>query len=199
MNYLWILDTSLFDAVWYSFPALQGDLLYFSTMNPLIDRWELNYYAFDRLTGRQVWKYADYAVWPYRKPLDTRELFEQNMYLIDYLAPSLWKKLVIYTSGDSMVRALDKKTGALVWEQQFNSITTSAPTVAGDFVYFGIDSTGSGYFGDPPKVVCLSARTGRKMWEMETDGRLLSAPVIAQNWMIFGTDTNHFYVLEALF
>jgi outer membrane protein assembly factor BamB len=198
-SYLWLLDTALFDAVWYSFPAIEGDLLYFSTMNPFLDYWELKYYAFHRKTGQQVWSYADYAVWPYGQPLDTRLLFEQYMRLLDYLAPSLWQDLVIYTSGDSVVRALDRKTGQLTWEHQFDTITTSAPTVAGDYIYFGIDGTGGGYFKESPKVVCLSARTGRKMWEMDIDGRLLSAPVIAQNWMIFGTDTNHFYVLEALF
>ena len=198
-SYLFVLDTALFDAVWYSFPALEGDYLYFSTMDPYIEYWELDYYAFDRKTGREIWRYSDIAVWPYSGRYDTEELARQYMYLLDYLAPSLWKNLVIYTSGDSIVRALDKKSGNLIWEKQFDSITTSAPTVAGDYVYFGIDGTGGDYWGEPPKVICLSARTGKKMWEMDIDGRLLSAPVVAQNWMIFGTDTNHFYVLEALF
>jgi outer membrane protein assembly factor BamB len=197
-SYLWLLETDLFDAVWYSFPALDGDFLYFSTMDPYMDFWELDYYAFDRNTGRQIWRYSTLSVWPYFNNYNPQELFESYMRLLDYLAPSLWNNLVIYTSGDSKVRALDKKDGDLIWEREFDTITTSAPTVAGDFVYFGIDGRGE-MFGDPPKIVCLSARTGKLMWEMEIDGRLLSAPVIAQDWMIFGTDTNHFYVLEALF
>jgi len=198
-SYLWILDTALFDAVWYSFPAIEGDYLYFSTMDPYHTHWELDYYAFDRKTGKQIWKHSDFAAWPFRGVYDQQALFEQYMRLLDYLAPSLWNNLVIYTSGDSIVRALDKKTGKPVWEREFDTITTSAPTVAGNYVYFGIDGTGRTGFGEPPKIVCLSARTGKKMWEMDIDGRLLSAPVIAQDWMIFGTDTNHFYVLEALF
>ncbi len=198
-SYLWILDTALFDAVWYSFPAIEGDYLYFSTMDPYVDHWELDYYAFDRKTGKQIWKHSDFAVWPYRGMYDQQQLFEQYLRRLDNLAHSLWNNLVIYTSGDSIVRALDKKTGKPVWEREFNTITTSAPTVAGNYVYFGIDGTGPEGYGDPPKIVCLSARTGKKMWEMDIDGRLLSAPVIAQDWMIFGTDTNHFYVLEALF
>jgi hypothetical protein len=120
------------------------------------------------------------------------------MKLLDYLAPSMWKDLVIYTSGDSYVRALDKDTGDLVWEKDFSTYTTSAPTVAGDYLYFGI--AGENYpGGDQPKLICLSARNGKTMWELEIEGKVLSAPVIAQDWIIFGTDEYYFYVLESLF
>ena len=198
-SYLWVLDTVYLDAVWYSFPAIEGDTLYFSTMDPYADVWELDYYAYDRLTGELEWKYSDLSVWPYTQEIDTIDLYEKYMRLLDYLAPSLWRNLVIYTSGDAVVRALDRKSGRLVWEKQFETVTTSAPTVAGDYVYFGLDGSDNPYFPIPPKLICLSARTGKQMWEMDLRGRLLSAPVVAQDWMIFGTDANRFYVLEELF
>ncbi len=197
-QYLWVLDTVDLDAVWYSFPAIKGDTLYFSTADPYEDVWEFDYYAYDRKTGSLIWRYSDFSQWGNLWNVDLLELFEKNLRLLDYMAPSLWKNLVIYTSGDTVVRALDMETGEPVWTREFATYTTSAPTVAGDYVYFGLAEERT-VRGGGPKLVCLSAKNGKKMWELEIEGKILSAPVIAQNWIIFGTDQNYFYVLEALF
>ncbi len=197
-QYLWVLDTVYLDAVWYSFPALKDDMLFFSTADPYSNVWEFDYYAYDRRTGKLLWKFSDYSRWGPSPGMDLLDLFEKNLRLLDYMAPSIWNDVVIYTSGDSVVRALDTESGSLRWKKEFSGYTTSAPTVAGNYVYFGISADRTTR-GEGPKLICLSARNGRKMWEMEVDGNILSAPVIAQDWIIFGTDQNYFYVLEALF
>ena len=125
-------------------------------------------------------------------------MFDQNLDLLDYLAPSLWRDKVIYTSGDTVVRAFQKRTGRLAWKRHFRTPTTSAPTVAGDRVYFGIDRDRAPD-GMGPELVVLSARDGTILWRLEIEGALLSAPVIAGKWIIFGTDENQFYVLEELY
>jgi outer membrane protein assembly factor BamB len=196
-QYLWILETRELDAVWYSFPALKDDALFFSTSDPYADVWELDYYAYDRKTGELKWKYSDFSQFGYSLDTNLNELFDKNLRLLDYMAPSIWENLVIYTSGDSIVRALDTESGTLVWEKAFDSYTTSAPTVAGNYLYFGVSASKVGH-PKGPRLVCLSARNGKKMWEYEIQGKLLSAPVIAQDWIIFGTEKNYFYVLEAL-
>ena len=124
-------------------------------------------------------------------------MFMQNLKLLDYMAPSLWRNLVIYTSGDTVVRAFHAGSGTLAWSHEFNTPTSSAPTVAGNRVYLGL--RGDKLNGVKPRLVCLSARNGRLLWQMNVDGALLSAPVIAGRWMIFGTETNVFYVLEELY
>ena len=195
-NYLWVLDTELLDAVWYSFPALNDRYVYFSTADPYLDVWNLEYYCYERKTGTLVWKYSDYTDWAFTRNLDTTQLFNDNLKLLDYLAPSIAKNLVIYTSGDSVVRAFNAGTGNIAWQKKLDAQTTSAPTAAGKYIYFGIDAS---YEHEHPRLVCLSLAKGKKMWEMDLEGKILSAPVIAQNWIIFGTDEHYFYVLEELF
>jgi outer membrane protein assembly factor BamB len=191
-----VLDTSRFTATWYSFPALKGQRLYFSTVDIAgTGSWLLNYYAFDRMTGQELWSYTDFAAWASHPPADAEALFERNLKLLDYLAPALWRNLVIYTSGDAVVRAFDGRTGALAWTRDLGYPVSAAPAVAGNRVYFGM----AGDVSHPPRLVALSARNGRTLWEMETEGELLSAPLIAGKYMIFGTDEHVFYVLEEVF
>jgi outer membrane protein assembly factor BamB len=214
--YLWIVDTYRDNATWYSFPALRGKYLFYSTSGYLGDHWEFSYYAVDRETGRLIWEYRDFSLLGDRLAVTPYVQFRQNMELLDYLAPSLWRNLVIYTSGDTLVRAFNARRGKLDWTRGFEYPTASAPTVAGDRVYFGL--RGEEGLGDAepaagapaadstekdgprgPRFVCLSARDGRLLWEIETEGTILSAPVVAGKWIVFGTDKNFFYVLEEVF
>jgi outer membrane protein assembly factor BamB len=201
--YLWILDTSLFQAIWYSFPALKGNLLYFSTATYRGEYWDFNYYAFQRETGQMVWEYSDLSDWGEMFRVDSQRMFSENMKLLDYLAPAIWRNLVIYTSGDTVVRAFQAGNGNLAWTRSFDRPTSSAPTVAGNRLYFGIEGDEAYEAGIPggkkPLLVCLAAKNGRLLWEIELEGALLSAPVVAGRWMVFGTDRNFFYVLEEVY
>ncbi|MBN1835963.1 MAG: PQQ-binding-like beta-propeller repeat protein, partial [Spirochaetales bacterium] len=194
-SYLWILDTQLFGAIWYSFPALSGELLHFATATYNGPVWSFDYYAFDRRSGEVVWKYSDFSDWGPMGAVDSEGMFSANMKLLDYMAPAVWKNRVIYCSGDTVVRAFGARGGSLAWSRSFPVPTSSAPTVAGNRVYLGLQGRGM----EPPRLVCLSARNGRLLWEIELDGALLSAPVVAGRWIVFGTDRNFFYVLEELY
>jgi outer membrane protein assembly factor BamB len=198
-SYLWILNTAALRATWYSFPALKGDYLFFATCRDRGISWELNYYAYDRETGGVIWKYGENSYFGDRTSTSPETLFRKNLKLLDYMAPSLWKNLVVFTSGDSVVRAFHYRRGTPAWRRVFEYPTSSAPTVAGDRVYFGLRGDDNYPEGQQPRVVCLSVRNGRKLWEMEIEGALLSAPVISGKWIIFGTDKNMFYVLEELY
>jgi outer membrane protein assembly factor BamB len=195
-QYLWILDTELFQSIWYSFPALRGGSLFFSTADLAGNFWRLAYFAFRRRTGEMLWAYEDESQWG-RQPVDAEQLFARNLRLLDYMAPALWRNLVIYSSGDAEVRAFHAASGRLAWKHTFDQVTSSAVTVAGNRLYFGL--RGDDYGGQPPRLVCLSARNGRLLWQMDVEGALLSAPVIAGRWMVFGTDRNFFYVLEEVY
>jgi outer membrane protein assembly factor BamB len=198
-NYLWTLDQAVDRATWYSFPAVNRQLVFCSTSRPRGGYWEFDYYAIDRTTGARVWQYQDESRWGRFMPPDLNELFEQNMKLLDYMAPSLWRDLVIYTSGDTVVRAFNSRSGTLAWEQRFDVPTSSAPTVAGDRVYVGLREGTNPSDPSPSRIVCLSAANGDQMWELETEGDMLNAPVIAGKWLVFGTDEQYFYVLEELY
>lgn len=198
-SYLWIMNTAAMAATWYSFPALKGKNLFISTNSGRYNSWDLNYYAFDRETGTRIWRYSDESYFGEGVTAHPYVLFKKNIKLLDYMAPSLWKNLVIYTSGDSVVRAFHARNGTLAWRRIFDYPTSSAPTIAGDRIYFGLRGDEETVDGKKPKLVCLAARSGKKLWELELEGALLSAPVIAGKWLIFGTDKNLFYVLEELY
>jgi outer membrane protein assembly factor BamB len=204
-GYLWLIDTSRDNATWYSFAALKGKSLFYGTAGYPSGGRDLTYYALDQRTGDIIWEYSDISYLGERAGITGRAMFLKNMRLLDYLAPSLWKNLVIYTSGDSVVRTFNKDSGALVWQHLYDYPTSSAPTVAADRVYFGLH--GDNLSGDSapgmtdytsPKLICLSARNGKSLWELDIEGSLLSAPVIAGKWIVFGTDKNVFYVLEEI-
>ena len=195
--YLWIMDTAAMNAIWYSFPGLKKDTLYMATAAANRgELWLFNFYAFQRSTGRILWKTSDYSQWSGLN-LNTDTLFANNLKLLDYLAPAIWRNLLIYTSGDCKVRAFRSRNGQVVWERLFDVPTSSAPTVSGNRVYFGLH--GNEALGRPPRLVCLAAANGRLLWELELEGAPLSAPVISGKWMIFGTDKNFFYTLEEVY
>ena len=68
--------------------------------------------------------------------------FVANLQLLDHLPPALWRNTVIYTSGDAVVRAFNSRNGREAWRHTFLYPTSSAPTVAGDRVYFGVRGDG---------------------------------------------------------
>lgn len=199
-TYLWFLDTYNPNAVWYSFGAIRGNYYHYSLASYYHPNIVFNYYALNKNTGEIIWhsKYtADLGRHITDYPL---EYLRTQTDIIDYMSPGLWNNLVIYTSGDTVVRALNIKNGTLVWQKRFEYITSSTPTIAGDRVYFGLrgdddDTPG----GEPAKLLCLSASTGITMWEMDIEGAILAAPVISGRWIVFGTDQYYFYVLEELF
>jgi outer membrane protein assembly factor BamB len=191
-EFLWFLDEIV--ASWYSVAAVRGDLLYFGTAVPY-GGLLLGYNAHNRHTGKLIWhqeidgildNWNFEMVWNY---------FRRNVDLLDFMAPSIWKDLVIFTGGDTAARAFDADTGVMRWERVFDIPIACAPTIAAGRVYFGL-------LGDdftPSQFVCISARDGKVLWQMETEGSLLSAPVIAGKRIIFGTDKSVFYVLEQVF
>jgi outer membrane protein assembly factor BamB len=193
-EFLWFLPYHEMDARWYSFSAVRGDLLYLGTADIYYGT-ELGYYAFNRHTGEMIWQQRHEGVLPFYSFHDEIDFFLRNVDLLDYMAPTVWKDLVIFTGGDCMARAFDAKTGLLRWEQEFSTPTCSAPTISAGRVYFGI--LGNEYI--PSRLVCISASDGRLLWQMETEGSILSAPVIAGKRIVFGTDRSVFYVLEQVF
>ena len=187
-------------SVWYSFPALDEDFIYYAssfyTGGPIM----LRYYAMNRRTGRLVWEHeAIQELDEDNTPINRDTTFLRHVKLLDYMAPSLFRDLVIYTSGDQVVRAFRASDGEIVWERKFEYPTSSSPTVAGNRVYFGLYGRETGAKDAPPSLVCLSAADGGLLWRMDTDGAVLNGPVISGNTMLFGTDRNLFYVLEEIF
>ncbi|MDR1420185.1 MAG: PQQ-binding-like beta-propeller repeat protein [Treponema sp.] len=194
-EFLWFVPYHEIAASWYSFTAIRGNLVYFATAEGYGNMY-LSFYAYNRHTGELVWQQQCDGVFGREWSDDSVfELFYRDINMLDFMAPTVWKDLVIYTGGDTIARAFDAKTGLPRWEKSFDMPLCSAPTIAGGRMYFGLLGNGD----VPSKLVCVSARDGSLLWQMETEGSLLSAPVIAGKRIIFGTDKSVFYVLESVF
>ncbi|MDR2953046.1 MAG: PQQ-binding-like beta-propeller repeat protein [Treponema sp.] len=195
-EFLWFVPYYEIAASWYSFAAVRKDLVYFGTAEGYDGSMELGYYAYDRLTGEEIWEQRREGVFDSSwDGYDIARYYVRNVEMLDFMAPTIWKNLVIYTGGDSVARAFNAETGIPRWERVFDTPIASTSTVAGGRLYFGL-------LGDdinPSKLVCLHARDGRLLWSMETEGSLLSSPVIAGKRIVFGTDKSVFYVLEEVF
>jgi len=201
-EFLWYMSHDEIAAIWYSFCAIRRDLLYFGTANfDYFDGLYLGFHAYNRHTGELAWRQGSEGILPgitdddYFDYETAFNLFWRNIDLLDFMAPTVWKDLVIFTGGDSAARAFDADTGILRWQRIFETPVSSAPTIAAGRVYFGLLGNGD----VPPQLVCISASDGRILWQMETEGSILSAPVIAGKRVIFGTDESVFYVLEQVF
>jgi outer membrane protein assembly factor BamB len=204
-SYLWNLDTAVMGATWYSVPAVDGERVYMSTAAYADTALDYGFFAFDRRNGNLLWQATDTSAFGSAySGGDTYPLLESYIELLDYMAPSLWGDLVIYAAGDTRVRAYAKRSGVRVWERTFPFKTSSATTIAGDRLYFGLDGSDDSNSPTvtetaPAKLVCLAAADGRSLWETPIEGRVLSAPVIAGKWIVFGTHQHVFYVLEEVF
>ena len=192
----WVLPFNEISATWYSFAAVRKNLVYFGTAD-FSYATELGFYAFNRETGKKVWERRSEGVFASRfwYVEDELEFFFRNLEVLDFMAPTIWKDLVIYTGGDMTARAFNAENGTLRWEKTFETPIASPSTAAGSRLYFGL----MGDIRHSPQLVCLDARDGKLLWSMETEGSLLSAPVIAVKRIIFGTDESVFYVLEEVF
>jgi len=194
-EFLWFFDYNEIEAVWYSFCAIRGDLLYMGTASIYYQGVGLGYHAYNRHTGELIWRQNFEGVLNFVDFGEIVDYFFRNCDILDFLAPTVWRDLVIFTGGDNLARAFDANTGALRWERTFNVPVSSPPTIAGGRVYFGL--LGDKYTS--PQLVCISASDGALLWQMDTEGSILSAPVISGKRIIFGTDMSVFYVLEEVF
>jgi len=195
-EFTWAMSTSELGYGWYSFPAVDGNLVHFSTCTADWEGFHLAYYAYDKNTGALVWNQE--APLETDPSVDLDEWFNENVKLLDYLTPVVIGGVVIYPNNDRVLRALDKNTGAIVWEKTLPGMASSSAVGSGDRVYVGVRASDDNP-GSTDCLLCFRAADGALLWSIETDGAALSAPVIADRWMVFGTDRHVLYVLEGVF
>ena len=196
--HLWLLPEEIMTALWYSFPAVTRTRMITQTSRLTTYGVEFTTWALDRQTGRVEWSHRFPGDFTAHQPSGSAwQWLQDQTYILDYQAPAVWRDRIVSASGDTIVRALDERTGSVEWETFLSARTSSAPMISGDHVYVGLHGTSEAEgLGLPPRLVALSARSGRQVWELETNGAVLSPPVIAGRYMVFGTDRNYVYVLE---
>jgi alcohol dehydrogenase (cytochrome c) len=116
-------------------------------------------FALDATTGKKLWKYE------HRLP-------DGIMPCCDVVnrGAALYDKLVIFTTLDAQIVALDQETGDLVWKEKIDDYaagysSTAAPIIAGGLVLTGVSG---GEFGIVGRVEARDAKTGQLVWVRPT-------------------------------
>lgn len=200
-KYLWSLDSGLENYPWFSFPAVRGSRLYYSSTGLERDgfdgssvRLAYKFYCLDFGTGEVIWMNESKSTISPGTDFSAPQSFAEGILLLDYGAPLLWRNRVIYACGDSVLRSFDARDGREAWSREYAETISSAVSSAGDRLYFGLRSRdGKG------RLVCASASSGKELWGVPVEGSILNSPVIAGSRIFFGTDAGYFYVLEKVF
>jgi outer membrane protein assembly factor BamB len=156
-RYLWHLGEELDKYYWFSFPAVKHRRLFFSVTG-LVDPgiWEHYFAGVDLHTGEILWERTDGAFLTGEADLITaRDYLLKNALLLDYGAPLVWRNQVIFAMGDQLLRSYRASDGQEMWRRMYATPVSTAPTLAGDRMYFGleaVDGIGS--------LVCASPTDG---------------------------------------
>src|SRR4030095_5518876 len=116
-------------------------------------------YALDAVTGKKLWKYE------HRLP-------EGIMPCCDVInrGAALYDNLVIFSTLDAQLVALNQDTGELVWKEKIDDYaagysSSAAPIIANGLLLTGVSG---GEFGVVGRVEARDAKTGRKVWVRPT-------------------------------
>jgi len=191
-RYLWVLDPGLVNYPWFSFPVVKDDKLFYSATGFNIDgRLGFKFFCLDFKTGDTIWRTDDQSYFSPDFDMNPVDFFMECAQLLDYGAPLIWRDRVIYSCGDDMLRSFSIKDGKELWSREYPSPISTAVTLAGGRLYFGLRSE-----NDKGFLVCASASSGKQLWSIPVEGSILNSPVIAGSRIFFGTDAGFFYVFE---
>lgn len=100
--------------------------------------------------------------------------------------PAVGPDMIYAPVGDTMY-ALDRTTGALVWDQATGGEIYSSPALADGILYFG---------SRDGNLWALNAEDGSVEWRYPTGGPVDCSPVIAYGVCYFGSDDNRVVALD---
>ncbi len=136
-------------------PATFGDACYVGTFGERV-------VAVDWRAGRPLWHYEH----------ETRKF--------PYLSSAAVAERAVFIGGrDKHIRALDRRTGKLLWEQRTGARVEASPVISGPRVWVG---SGDG------RVYGLDAGSGRVVWEFDTGAPITSSPAAASQCLVVGNE-----------
>ncbi len=94
---------------------------------------------------------------------------------------------MIFGSRDKRVRALDPKTGNVLWTFPTRGRVDSSPVLVGDRVFLG--SSDGHIYG-------LDRRTGNKVWDYEAGGSFAAGPAVAAGRLLIASEDGMLVLLR---
>ncbi len=113
-----------------------------------------------------------------------------------YSSPVIISELIYFGDNGGSLYALNKRTGAVVWNKQLDGAIKSKPSAYKDRLIVN-DVSG--------KVSAFNCRTGQVMWQFEIGPEksvdmwdyYLSSPVVHKEVVFIGSGDNHIYAINA--
>ncbi len=151
-----------------SSPALSDELVYFGGRDGF-------FYAVERKTGRERWRYDHQVSWVMS-------------------SPRLSSALVFVGSSDGhFFHALRAATGEEVWRFRTSGRVLSSGAVAEE----GDSGPGVVYFGcSDGRLYAVDAQTGVERWRFTTGDQILSSPFVSNGSVFVGSDDGGLYAFS---
>lgn len=163
-------------------------------------------HAINLLSNRRTWRVEVGA--PVRStPIVTKEYVffgteSGDFYCMDFRSAIKWRykskrgitgspilrdDIVYFNSMDSMLYALDARTGWLIWRFRMSKASISTPCIAANYIFTGcVDG----------QIYCLDIQSGRKVWTFSTNNQVTGSPVIYKDSLYCGSVDGNIYCLE---
>lgn len=116
------------------------------------------FYAFDALTGKQVWKVNTSDDGP------TAAVVENGY--------------VAFNTESCTVYVVEERTGKIVWQEWLGDPLMSQPAIAAGRLYIAYPGGQRGHGASGHKLLCTDLRTGHHLWEQPITADIITAPII---------------------
>ncbi|MGD0806580.1 MAG: serine/threonine-protein kinase [Anaerolineales bacterium] len=97
--------------------------------------------------------------------------------------------LLYFGSVDSLLYALDIKSGWAAWRFRTNNAIISSPTIAQGLVIFG---------SADGRIYAVDGRSSKEKWHFETEGQVTANPLVHQGLVYCGSVDGNLYALELM-
>jgi serine/threonine protein kinase len=163
-------------------------------------------HAVNALSGRRAWR-SDAGAPVRSTPLLVEDYVyfgteEGDLFCIDLRGNAKWRfkakraltSSPVYTNGmiyiasvDTLLYALDAKSGYIIWRFRMTKASISTPFIADNFIFTGsVDS----------HIYCVDIHTAKEIWSFSTDNQVTSSPIAYQDSVYCGSVDGAMYCLE---
>jgi serine/threonine protein kinase len=102
-------------------------------------------------------------------------------------SPTIYKQIVLFSSLDGTLYALDHRNGFVVWRFRLGKGSISSPCVVDDIAFVG---AADGF------IYAVETKTAKELWRFRTEHQVSSSPVVYKDSLYCGSVDGYLYCLE---
>ncbi len=168
---------------------------------------DMSIHAININGGRGIWQVETIAEIRSTPYVTQEEIYAGNesgeFYCVDFRGGIKWRfkakraitssatvadNLVLFSSLDSYLYALDAKSGYLVWRFKMDKGSISSPCTADGLVYVGsIDGN----------IYCINLNNAKEVWRFQTEHQVTGSPIVIEDGLYCGSVDGHLYCIDS--